>query len=819
MASQPISILMVEDNPGDARLVQELLLESSWAGRFVVTWVDRLGHAFDKLINNVFQVILLDLSLPDSHGLDTLTRMRARAPSLPIVVLTGLDDEDLALRAIQGGAQDSLVKGRGDGDLIRRAIRYAIERHRAEEALRQSRARFQAIYENTSLGISLVDASGSLIDANPALHTILGYEPDELRGIPVRNLTHPEDRDASVEMMAELLAGAREHYTLEKRYQKKTGEVMWGRVNVSLIRGIEGEPLFSVGLIEDVSERREMEDRLRLAAQVLENTSEGIFVTDAQRNIILVNPAFTELTGFDSADVVGHRPSVLSSGRHDAAFYERIRAALGESGKWQGEIWNRRKSGELFAEWLNISAVRNERNEITNYVAVFSDITSRKQTEERLNYQANHDPLTTLPNRTLFYERLSRALARAHRNRLTVGLLFLDLDHFKEVNDTCGHLIGDMLLQTVAERLSGCTRQGDTVARLAGDEFTVILEDIADFRDAAIVSQKILRQLAEPFHLNGFRLQVTTSIGISLYPADGEDIQTLLRNADAAMYRAKKQGKNNYQFHSETLNAQAFERLALESSLLHAVERNQFRLHYQPVYDLTSGQVVAVEALLRWQHPEVGLVLPAQFLSLAEETGLIMPIGRWVLVEACKQMAAWHAAGLDTLRITVNLSGQQLQQFDLIDNVAAALHESHLAPDFLELELPESSVMGKDHENSRVLTALKGLGVRIAIDDFGTGYSSFGYLRRLPIDTLKIDQSFVRDIMTDADDAKIITAITAIAHSLRLNVVAEGVETVEQLSFLKKHQCDQAQGFLFHRPLPPDELTRLLQAKGRALAG
>ena len=817
MATQPISILMIEDNPGDARLVQELLLESSWAGRFVVTWVDRLGQAFDKLTNSVFQVILLDLSLPDSHGLETLTRMRAKAPSLPIVVLSGLDDEDLALRAMQGGAQDYLVKGRGDGDLIRRAIRYSIERHRAEEALRQSRARFQAIYENTSLGISLVDPDGRLIDANPALHTILGYSTEQLRGKPVSDITHPDDQDATMAMMDELVQGARDHYTLEKRFLKTTGDVIWGRVNVSLVRGIEGDPLFSVALIEDISERREMEDRLRLAAQVLENTSEGIFVTDVNHKIILINPAFTELTGFELPDVVGHKPNVLSSGRHDAAFYERLHTALIESGKWQGEIWNRRKSGELFAEWINISVVRNEQNEISNYVAVFSDITSRKQTEERLNYQANHDPLTTLPNRTLFYERLSRALARAHRNRLTVGLLFLDLDHFKEVNDTCGHLIGDMLLQTVAERLSGCTRQGDTVARLAGDEFTVILEDIADFRDAAVVSQKILHQLAEPFHLNGHRLQVTTSIGISLFPDDGEEIQTLLRNADAAMYRAKKQGKNNYQFHSESLNAQAFERLALESSLLHAIERQQFRLHYQPVYEVASGRVVAIEALLRWQHPEVGLVLPAQFLSLAEETGLIMPIGRWVLTEACRQMAAWHRAGFGDLRISVNLSGQQLQQFDLIDTVSTALHDGRLAPEFLELELPESSVMGKDLENGPVLNALKNLGVRIAIDDFGTGYSSFGYLRRLPIDTLKIDQSFVRDIMVDADDAKIITAITAIAHSLRLNVVAEGVETIEQLTFLKRHQCDQVQGFLFNRPLPADEVIGLLQIKAEAL--
>lgn len=811
----PIPILLVEDNPGDARLVREMLSEGG--GDFALTTVHRLADGIEALRNEDYRVLLLDLSLPDSHGLETLHRLRGQASGVPVVVLTGLADEQLAAQALQSGAQDYLVKGRGDGDLIRRSIRYAIERSRAEEALRKSEALFRTIIESTSLGVSLVDGDRINVKSNPAMQRMLGYTSDELDGMAIADFIHPDDFAEGDRLLGELLAGEREDYQIDKRFRRKDGSVFWVRLSVSSLRDAGGRPEFAVGLIDDITERREMEERLRLAATVLENTIEGIFVCDAEQRIVHVNPAFTELTGFTSEDVIGRKPNVLSSGRHEKAFYERMWKQLRECGKWQGEIWNRRKSGELFAEWLNISVVRDDADSVRHYVAVFSDITSRKQTEERLNYQANHDPLTTLPNRTLFHERLTRALARSHRNRLPVALLFLDLDHFKEVNDGCGHLTGDKLLQEVGERLVSCTRQGDTVARMGGDEFTLILEDIADFRDAAVVAQKILRSLGAPFVIGDYRVGVTTSIGISLYPADGNDIQSLLRTADEAMYRAKKQGKNSYQFHSETLNAQAFERLALESSLVGALDGGQLRLYYQPIYDLSSGALVAAEALLRWHHPEVGVVLPAQFLSLADQTGLILPIGRWVLNAACAQIRQWHRRGHPDLRLTVNISEHQLRHGEAVAAVRAALADSGLAPECLDLDLPESAVMGRSREHQGTLEELKGLGVRISVDDFGTGYSSFGYLRRLPIDTLKIDQSFVRDIMTDSDDAKIITAITAIAHSLRLSVVAEGVETSEQLAFLRKHRCDRAQGFLFSRPVPPEEFEKLLERRPAAL--
>ncbi|MBX9634377.1 MAG: EAL domain-containing protein, partial [Magnetospirillum sp.] len=497
-----------------------------------------------------------------------------------------------------------------------------------------------------------------------------------------------------------------------------------------------------------------------------------------------VNPAFTDITGFLPEDVLGKTPKVLSSGRHELDFYEHMWDELRSVGKWQGEIWDRRKSGEMFAGWQNIAVVRNSMGEITNYVAVISDITSRKQVEERLSYQANHDPLTRLPNRTLFHERLSRAVARAHRNQSLVALLFIDLDRFKQVNDTLGHLAGDLLLQQVSERLTGATRQGDTVARLSGDEFTVILEDVQDPRDAAMVAHKVLHMLADPFDLAGPIAHISSSIGVALYPADAGDQQSLIKLADAAMYRAKHLGRNCCQFHSEAVNAEAFERLALENALRVALERDEFLVHYQPIFDFKSGRVVAVEALLRWRHPEVGMVVPAQFLALAEETGLIVSIGRWVLMTACAQTKAWRNAGFPDLAVHVNLSARQLREPDLLAGIAEALEASGLPPDALVLEVPESSVVDKGYDPAAIFARFAALGLGLAIDEFGSGYSSFAFLRHLPAKALKMAQGFVRNVANSTDDTEIATAIVAVARGLHMSVVAPGVETAEQLAFL-----------------------------------
>lgn len=811
-ASSRRTVLVVEDNPGDARLV-ELFLREETANPFRVLKAGVLADALTVLTSEHVDVVLLDLSLPDSFGLDTLARVKAVRPLVPVVVLTGTKDEMLALEALRRGAQDYLVKGGDDGELLRRAIRYAIERSRVEVALRLSEDRFRAVFQNAGVGVVLSEADGSFLQANPAFCAMVGYDEDELVGKRFEDISHPEDASRNKSLRDEMLAGGRDSYNLTKRYIAKDGRVVWGRMTVTMVRGTDPEEpsvRFTVTVVEDVTERKRLEDHMRLSATVFENSGDGLFVTDDHCNIVHVNPAFTEITGFDAEDVLGKTPKVLSSGRHGPEFYERMWESLRSAGKWQGEIWDRRKSGEMFAGWQNIAVVRNSLGEITNYVAVISDITSRKQVEERLSYQANHDPLTRLPNRTLFHERLSRAVARAHRNQSLVALLFIDLDHFKEVNDTLGHLAGDMLLQQVAERLTGATRQGDTVARLAGDEFTVILEDVQDPRDAAVVAHKILHMLVEQFDLAGHVAHISSSIGVALYPVDAGDSQTLIKLADAAMYRAKHLGRNGCQFHSEAVNAQAFERLALENALRQALERGEFAIHYQPIFDFKSGRIVAVEALLRWRHPEVGMVVPGQFIALADETGLIVSIGRWVLKAACAQVKKWRDSGFPDLELHVNLSGRQLREADLVEQIAEALEESGLPPASLVLEVPESSAVDKGHDPGAMFARFTALGLGLAIDEFGSGYSSFAFLRRLPANSLKMAQGFVRNVANSTDDSEIVTAIVAVARGLHMSVIAPGVETPEQLSFLASFGCDRVQGFLLARPMSADEMGAML---------
>jgi len=448
---------------------------------------------------------------------------------------------------------------------------------------------------------------------------------------------------------------------------------------------------------------------------------------------------------------------------------------------------------------------------------VMVNITEQKQAEDRLRYLAHHDGLTDLPNRILFADRLGQALSRVRWHKRVVAVLFLDLDHFKRINDTLGHNMGDLLLKAVAERLSSCVRSGDTVARMGGDEFTIILADVAQAEDVPKVAQKIIDAVAKPFVLAGRELFVSTSMGISLFPNDGQDVQTLLKNADAAMYRAKEQGRNHYQHYSPAMNVRTLERLALESSLRHALERKELLLHYQPRVDLDTGQITCVEALLRWQYPDLGIVPPNQFIPLAEETGLIIPIGEWVLRTACQQNKLWQTMGLFPIRVAVNLSPRQFEEKNFIETIATVLKDTGLDPNYLELELTENLLMKNAETSIATLRQLNAMEVQISVDDFGTGYSSLSYLRRFPIHALKIDQSFVRDITTDPDDSVIVTAMIILAHSLKLKVIAEGVETKEQLDFLRSLKCHEMQGYLFSRPLPEDELARLL-AIGKSLS-
>lgn len=562
----------------------------------------------------------------------------------------------------------------------------------------------------------------------------------------------------------------------------------------------------------DISERIAAEEALKLSATVFDSSHEGILITSGgdDPRILQVNQSFCETFGYAPEDVIGQNPRMLKSGRHDQNFYSDMWQAIETNGCWRGEIWNRRKNGEVFPEWLSITAVRDPQGDTPHFVAIFNDISELKVAQDRLERVANHDPLTGLPNRRLLNELLEHAIRRAGREQGKVATLFIDLDRFKIVNDTLGHEVGDGLLTQVAERTGDAIRESDLLARLGGDEFIVVMDSLRDASDAAAVARKIIQTLQQPFYLKGHEIFIGASIGISLYPEDGADSAELIKAADIAMYQVKNEDRNNFCFYSTTLSTSRNERFTLETELRHALERNQLELFYQPQVDLDSGRIRGGEALLRWRHPELGLVAPGRFIPLAEETGLILPIGEWVLRESARQVAEWVGQGYPLQWVSVNVSGVQIQRSNFSDTAYGVLVEAGCDASLLELEITESTVMHNTEHVSAVIDRLKQLGFRLAIDDFGTGYSSMAHLKRLPMDKLKIDQSFVRDLPHNVQDAAIARAILALGHSMELSVIAEGVETAEQADFLREMGCEQAQGYHFGKPVPAKEFEQLL---------
>lgn len=549
---------------------------------------------------------------------------------------------------------------------------------------------------------------------------------------------------------------------------------------------------------------------LELAAQVFQSATEGIVISDPHNHILAVNPAFTEITGYTEAEAIGRDPSFMASGNHSDLFYASMWQALSEKGHWQGEVWNRRKDGVLFPEWLSISMVKKEDGQVKNYVATLSDISVRKENEERLRYLAEYDSLTDLPNRRLLAERTTQMLHVAEHNRQQLALLFVDLDRFKNVNDSLGHDIGDQLLCEVAKRLTRAVRGNDTVSRVGGDEFVILCPEITQPEQAAAIASRILTDIAMSIELQSHLLTVTPSIGIAFYPQDGENFETLYRNADAALYHAKNQGRDQYQFFTHEMNVAVSERLSMENALRQGILRDELKLAYQPQYCIETGRLRGVEALVRWQHPEKGLIGPDQFIPLAEESGLIIALGEWVLREACYQGQHWLRQGYPAIEIAVNVSALQFRE-GLVSMVSRVLTETEFPPQNLVLEMTESTLMSDANWAIETLDELKALGAWISLDDFGTGYSSLAYLKRFPLDKLKIDRAFVRDLPDDAEDVAITSAIISLARSLNLLTVAEGIETPEQLAFLKQQGCQLAQGFLLDRPLWGQDVEQRLQ--------
>ncbi|HEX5843396.1 MAG TPA: EAL domain-containing protein [Pseudomonas sp.] len=693
------------------------------------------------------------------------------------------------------------------------------QQNQATQALSDSETRLNRALSAAQDGMWDWDLRQQTVFFSPGYSALLGLAPGELGNdheLWLQRL-HPDDQAQFQRHLAQLLnSTSQAPYEAHYRLRHKDGSYRWLQSRGRLLLDAQGHAERLIGTASDVTQRRNDEDSLRQAAAVFDATQEGVLVTDARQCIVHCNPAFTRITGYSQEEILGRQPSLLKSGRHDQAFYNSLWHALQNRGAWSGEVWNRRKNGEVYPQWQNIRAIRDEDGEVSHYVAVFSDITALKRSQRELDYLAHHDPLSNLPNRLLFTERVENALERAQREQRDGAVLLIDLDHFKHINESLGHAIGDLLLKEVGERLQQQVRASMTLARMGGDEFGLLCEDCASAEQAAGIAQHLLNCLSQPFVLNNQELFIGASIGISLFPGDAEDVAQVLRNVDSALFKAKSSGREGYAFYTQELTEYARQRVELVSALRHALEHDELRLHFQPLLCLRSKEMIGVESLVRWQHPQRGLVPPGEFIPIAEESGLIGAIDAWVLEQACRQMVAWQAAGYGLKFIAVNVSSRLFSRGELDSRVAQVLADSGLDPGCLELEVTESAVMDDPDAALALLDRLRALGLRLAIDDFGTGYSSLARLKRLPVHKLKLDQSFVRGLPHDQDDIAITRAVIALGHSLGLKVLAEGIEQEDQAELLAQLGCDHGQGYYFGRPQPAEELRARLPLSARA---
>lgn len=809
------TLLIVEDNADDFGLLKACIRstgiirqEFDRFGEKTIRWAKTLSDGIQLTRHHPPDIVLLDLALPDSVGINTIEHMHAALPNAVIVVLTGNDDMSLATTALQAGAQDYLVKGQYDQETLARAIHHALARQAGKQALVASETRYHALFANSRVVMLLVDpATRNIVDANEQASHYYGYTLNSLKTMNIEALFAPQKGSSQVTLA---LTRDPAKSWIGVRHQLSDGRIRDVEMSTGAIE-IDGRALL-LSIIIDVTERKQAEQQLRIAAAAFES-QEGILVTDANRVILKVNRAFTEITGYTATDAIGNTAGMLKSDRHDAGFYKNIAEALRSKGTWQGEIWNRRKNGEVFPVWLTITAVTDAHGKVTHYVTTMTDITARKKTDEKINHLAFYDALTGLPNRRLLIDRLQHCIAAIERNERRGALLFIDLDNFKALNDTQGHDVGDMLLKQVASRLSTCIRDGDTVARFGGDEFVVMLQDLNNISAEAAaqtlaVSEKILHTLNKPYMLGNMEYFNTPSIGATVFGDHLLSVDEVLKRADIAMYQAKSAGRNTLRFFDPEMQAIISVRSKMESDLREALRLGQFTLNYQAQIDI-ENQLVGAEALVRWQHPQHGEIRPEEFIPLAEETGLILPLGQWVLETVCAQLAAWATDQRTAdLTISVNISGREFRQPDIVARILNILHRTGAAAKNLKLELTETLLL-EDIENAiDKMNTLKEHGVGFSLDDFGTGYSSLFYLKRLPIDELKIDMSFVRDVLDDPDDAAIACTIIALGQILGLTVIAEGVETVDQRDFLAEQGCYIYQGYLFDKP---GDITSVLE--------
>lgn len=829
--SLPLRVLLVGNSQNDAPALLEALRRGGYEP--VYERVDCAAAMSTTLAQAHWDIVVAEYEMPGFDAYAALRLVQKNSSDLPFIVVSDPIGPAAVAELMKAGAHDCISRNalsrlcatvqRELQEAVhrrRRRARDILERKRAEQALIEDKARLERLIAGSPAVIYSAEVTGTcavtFISEN--VRQQLGYEPRQFLDAPefwIEHI-HPEDRSRTLACLKRI--AERKRCIHEYRFQAKDGTYRWLRDELKLLEHEDGAPGEIIGYWTDITDFKREEEALLLAqhhlATVLEAADDAILSVDDNQIICHFNRGAEKVFGYTAGEVIGKPLDMLLPEHFQQGHRQHVHrfADSPETVRMmddRAEISGRRKDGSEFPARASISRVRTAPGGMFN--VILRDITEQKNFEAQLTHLATHDGLTDLPNRNALQHRLEQSLVHARRSERMVAVLFLDIDRFKNINDSLGHDTGDQMLCSVAKRLTECVREGDTVARMGGDEFVIILGDLSRRDDVTWVARKILNALFQPLTILGHELFVTGSIGISLYPEDGNDPKTLLKNAESALHRAKEQGTNSFQFYTQEMNARALDRLMLENSLRHALLRNEFLLYYQPQVNLQTGRIIGLEALLRWQRPGQGLVAPAEFIPVAEETGLIVEIGEWVLRTACAQTALWNKNLDSDLCMAVNFSAQQFAQKNMVDMVSRVLRDTGLKPGCLELELTERVVMQNAEDSVATLRKLSMMGTRIAIDDFGTGYSSLNYLKRFPIDVIKIDQSFVRDITRDPDDAAIARSIIGLSHSMKMKVVAEGVETEGQLEFLRASQCDHVQGYYFSKPLPASEIEQLLE--------
>ncbi|MCD4780056.1 MAG: EAL domain-containing protein [Candidatus Omnitrophica bacterium] len=809
---QKIRILLIEDNPVDVDLIDAMLTQGMTQSYDFIS-KNTLDGALALLEKRPFDLIITDLNLPDGQGLDTFKRIHDHSPSIPIIVLTGIDDKSIAVQSVQYGAQDFIEKGELTGSLLVQSILYSIGRKRAEG---QSGI-YQKFAHIAGYGYCTTQEDGSVISMNNTLARMLDISENQTE--PFGSILDFYSDDQKLQISNQLIPEVLEkgQWVGELVITSKKGVFIPSVQNVILIQDDRSNSTVIGWLIIDMTASQKAEEYIQKLSLAVEQSPGGILIIDLKGTIEYMNPKFEVISGYSRRELMGRDLRELLPVPDSQQQYNQMWECINAQRSWSGEMCNNKKDGSFYWENSTVTPIKSPNDVISHFLIVKEDISVRKEYEQQLLHQAFYDSLTGLPNRVLALDRIAQTLKRADRSMKPFAIMFIDLDGFKKVNDTLGHPAGDALLIQAARRLIGVVRKTDTVARLGGDEFVVVLPELLDDKYSTYIARRLLDAFAIPFKIEGQDIYVTASIGVSIFPDDGNDPDLLLKNSDVAMYKAKEEERNTFRYFKKEMNVKAMDRMNMEAALRHAIDNEGLFVVYQPIIDIHAHKIVSSEALIRWRHPTRGEISPVEFIPLAEDTGLIVPLGDWIFEEACRQLKEWHETLDRQLKISINISAQQFRKTLYLEEVLGVLDRTKLAPYNVQLEVTESLLIKSNPKVTTTLKAMNRIGLMLAIDDFGTGYSSLNYIQNFSFNTIKIDRSFITDVNTNERKDKksaLSVAILSMAHSLGLKVVAEGVETEDQLKFLKMHSCDLVQGYFFSKPLGANEFVEYYKKFG-----